>query len=80
MSTPLARVAPLGSSKFGRPGPRYPRALCSSQWLRHVLNEKQRPARDVARKTEATVRGCRRSVGAGRLPSLCYARALCCSQ
>ena len=52
-----------GSSKFGRSGPRYPRALCSSQWLRHILNEKQRAARAVARKTEATVRVSRRSVG-----------------
>ena len=57
-----------GSSKFGRSGRHYARALCSSQLLRHVLNEKQRAARDVARKTEATVRGCRRSVGAGRPP------------
>jgi hypothetical protein len=47
------------------------RALCSSQWLRHVLNEKQRAARAVARKTEATVRVSRRSVRVARLPSLC---------
>jgi hypothetical protein len=51
----MAKWCPLseGSSKFGRSGPCYPRALCSSQWLRHVPNEKQRAARDVARKTEA---------------------------
>jgi hypothetical protein len=57
-----------GASKFGRSGRHYARALCSSQLLRHVLNEKQRAAWAVARKSEATMRGCRRSVGAGRPP------------
>jgi hypothetical protein len=66
----VARWCPLseGSSGFGRSGPRYARALCSSQLLRHVLNEKQRASRAVACKSEATVRGCRRAVGAGRPP------------
>jgi hypothetical protein len=52
-----------GSSKFGRSGRHYARALCSSQLLRHVLNEKQLAARAVNRETEATVRVC---VGVGR--------------
>ena len=57
-----------GCSKFGRSGRHYARALCSSQLLRHVLNEKQRASRAVACKSEATVRGCLLAVGAGRPP------------
>jgi hypothetical protein len=29
----------MGSSEFGRSGPRYARALCSSQLRRHVLSD-----------------------------------------
>jgi hypothetical protein len=64
--SPFSKRDPLVNS-----GPRYARALCSSQWIRHVLNEKQRAARAVNRKFEVTVRVSRRSVGAAFLPSLC---------
>jgi hypothetical protein len=60
-----------GSSKFGRSGPRYARALCSSQLLRHVINVKQRAARAWLANLRPRCVDAGARLGRGVLPSLC---------